>query len=314
VTRTVKHAIVLASEEWCEVASKGEVRIYDFIKPRKKGIHALGPGSICVVLTRAEKGKPSRFYGEFTVVEVKEISADEYNSLANKGLIRNPITLKSGEKIWIILFDEFKEYEYKIPRKDLHDVKTATSKRPIRDWAITGLSYIDDNALRAIREKAGISVRPEETHECIELKLIELGSALGFKTYTADITKKCGEVELGRLINLTQRDLPMADKLKTIDVIWYKHPNYKLFEVVLTSDVRTSLLKFAEVAELNADYFIVARSQDIDRFNKAIGLSTFSKIKSRTKFINLEVLNNIYEITMKWRKSIDILNLPYLSP
>jgi hypothetical protein len=53
------------------------VRIYHFVKPRKKGIRALGPGSICVVLTKAERGEPSRFYGEFTVVNIREVGADE---------------------------------------------------------------------------------------------------------------------------------------------------------------------------------------------------------------------------------------------
>jgi hypothetical protein len=63
-----KHAILLASEEWCEAASKGRIKIYHFVKPRRTSIRALGPGSVCVVLAKEQREKPSRFYGEFTVV------------------------------------------------------------------------------------------------------------------------------------------------------------------------------------------------------------------------------------------------------
>ena len=185
----VKHAILLASEEWCEAASKGKVKVYDFVKPRKKGIHALGPGSVCVVLTKAEKGKPAKFYGEFTVVEVKRVNANEYNLLVSKGLIHKPITLKPGEGIWIILFDEFREYKYKITKKVLCDVKTVTSKKPICEWVITGLSYIDDAALRGIRERAKI---PKETISIEVLKTLrELSRCL--TSFTRDV---CGNLNL----------------------------------------------------------------------------------------------------------------------
>jgi hypothetical protein len=309
----VKHAIVIASEGWCREASAGRVKVYDFIRERRRGIRSLGPGSVCVVLTKAEPGKPPAFYGEFAVVEVREVSASEYEELVRRGLIRNPLELEPNERRWIIRFDEFKEYEHKILKKDLCDVKTSTSKKPICERPIKGLTYIDDNVLEAIRERALKKSEELLTHECIELKLIELGNALGFNTYTADPSKKCGDVVLGSLTNLSPERPLISDKLRTIDVIWYKHPNYKLFEVVLTSDIRNSLLKFAEVADLNADYFIVAQKQEENRFGRSIGFSTFSKIRNRTRFISVDDLKNIHEITMKWRKSVEILKLPYLS-
>jgi len=50
-----KHAIVLADEEWCKVASAGNIKVYDFLK-RKRGIYTLKAGSVCVVMTKAKMG------------------------------------------------------------------------------------------------------------------------------------------------------------------------------------------------------------------------------------------------------------------
>jgi hypothetical protein len=301
----VKHAIVLADEDWCRAAASGKVKVYDFKKERKKGIRSLSPGSVCVVLVKGLR----YFCGEFTVKEVKKVDANEYNSLASKGIIHNPQSVGPGEMVWVLLFDEFREYRNKVHQDDLRDVKTSTSKEPICNWPIPGLSYIDDVALKDIRQKAeGVIL---ETHECIELKLIELGKMLGFKTYTSDESKKCGDLELGSKTTLKREDLSY-DKLKTIDVVWYKPPYFKLFEVVLTTDMRNSLVKFVDTADLNAEYFIIAPSINKNKFERALTSAAFDKIRDRTKFISIEELSKIYETTIQWRKIIDILNLPYL--
>jgi len=262
VGAVVKHAILLADREWCEAASSGRVKVYDFVKPRKRGIHALGKGSVCVVIAKAKPGQPQVVYGEFTVTDVREVDVDEYNRLAMQGLIHNPQPLKPGEKRWVIFFDEFREYSTK-PRKDeLTDVKTSTSKEPVSKWVILGLSYIDDQALEAIRRKARGFVRREEqqleqplttrideleervsrlekllgipelafpiTHECVELMLLSIGRQLGFKTYTADSTKTCGSTRLSDLADMRRDDLgkyvgpKLLDPLSRIDVVWHR--------------------------------------------------------------------------------------------
>ena len=215
----VRHAILLASEDWCKAASQGKIKIYGFKKPRKRKIHALKPGSTCVVFTKAAASKTNLACGEFTVTNVREANTEEYNKLARKGLIFDPLKLKPREKVWIIEFDEFREYKYKVSKEELNDVKTAKSK-PISEWVITGLSYIDDLALEGIRKKAKGFVEKtipasienriqniEErlafienvlgvsepnlpiTHECTELMLLEIGRNLGFQVYTADPSK-----------------------------------------------------------------------------------------------------------------------------
>lgn len=133
IRAVVKHAILLADRVWCETASIGRIRVYDFIKPKKHRIYALTKGSICVIITKARAEQPSVVYGEFTVTEVKEVDANEYNRLARQGLIHNPQMLEPSEKRWVIFFDEFREYSRKPCKTELTDVKTSTSSKPISE-------------------------------------------------------------------------------------------------------------------------------------------------------------------------------------
>jgi hypothetical protein len=302
----VCHSILLASEDWCKAASAGKVRVYDFFSRRKKGIRSLGPGSVCVVLTLGSRV----FYGEFTVTEVKLVDASEYQELASKGLIHKPQQLKSSDKVWVLFFDEFVEYPIKVHKKTLTNVKTATSKKPISEWVITGQSYIDDQALEEIRKIAGKGL---ESHECIEMKLLELGDMLGYKTYTADAGKKCGDRQLGELMSLKLEE-SMRDTLGKIDVVWYDETriSYKLFEVVLTTDIRISLTRFVELSGINADFFIVAYSDRKQEFDRVKRSPAFSIVRNRTKFIDIDELNKLYELTKQWVEHAKILNLPYL--
>lgn len=257
-----RHAILLVNKEWCEVASSGRAKVYDFTRPRRRGIRALGRGSVCVIVTKARAGQPQVFYGEFTATDVREVDASEYSRLAMDGLIHNPQALGPGEKRWVIFFDEFREYAVK-PRKDeLTDVKTSKSEKPISEWVITGLTYIDDQALEAIRRKAGGFVRREEqqpqqlpttrideleervrrleellgiselafpiTHGCAELMLLSIGRQLEFKAYTADPSRTCGNTRLGDLADMSGDYLGkyvgprLLNSLSNIDVVWHR--------------------------------------------------------------------------------------------
>ena len=199
-----KHAIVLASKEWCEAAASGRIRVYDFRKPRKFGARALGPGSVCVVLTKARQGQPPVLYGEFRVVEVKLVDAYEYNRLVSQGLIYSPQVLKPGEKRWIIVFDEFKEYREKVPKNRLTDVRTSTSKKPISEWVIIGLSYIDDRALEGIRRKAGGFIPPRTTPpneigeriKRLEERVAFIEKLLGIESLAPPLSHECAEFML----------------------------------------------------------------------------------------------------------------------
>ena len=182
--------------------------------------------------------------------------------LSRQGLIYNPQTLGPNEKRWVILFDEFKEYYRKPRMAELTDVRTSTSNKPISEWVVIGLTYIDDQALNGIRRKSGGFIKREVQratislservdkleervsrleelmgvsglvfpleHECVELMLLGMGKHLGFNVYTADPSRMCGDVRLGDLANMSKDDLSryagleLLEPLGRIDVVWHR--------------------------------------------------------------------------------------------
>lgn len=279
----VKHAILLASEEWCEAASKGKVRIYHFVKPREKGIHALGPGSVCVVLTKAEKGKEPRFYGEFTVVNVREVSADEWNDLVSRGLILSTERLRGGERRWVIEFEDFRGYEVKVAKEELVDVKTSTSKYPISDWVITGLTYIDEQALEGIRSKA-------EGHKNIVDMIKEIGEALGFYVKTEEYT---------------------PDKVHRLDVTWRDHPTHsplKVWEVERSGNVVLALARLKHAFDIWHPelYLVVSDAKTKEKAESIVRpqiKGAFAEIEKFLTVIGTDEITNLYN-SLKPHKDI----------
>jgi hypothetical protein len=283
VVRVVKHAILLASEEWCEAASKGRVRIYHFVRPRKVGIHALGPGSVCVVLTKAEKGKEPRFYGEFTVVNVREVSADEWNDLVSRGLILSTERLRSGERRWVIEFEDFREYEVKVAKKELVDVKTSTSKYPISDWVIPGLTYIDEQALEGIRSKA-------KGHKNIVDMIKEIGEALGFYVKTEEYT---------------------PDKVHRLDITWRDHPTHsplKVWEVETSGNVVLALARLKHAFDIWHPelYLVVSDTKTKEKAESIVRphiKGVFAEIEKFLTVIGTDEITNLYN-SLKPHKDI----------
>jgi len=253
----------------------------------------------------------------------------------------------------VIFFDEFREYAVK-PRKDeLTDVKTSTSEKPISEWVITGLTYIDDQALEAIRRRAGGFIRREErqlqqqlttrvdeleervsrlerllgvseltfpiTHECAELMLLSIGRQLGFKTYTADTSRTCGNTRLGNLADVSGDYLGkyvgprLLNSLSRIDVVWHREGvGFYLFEVVIGGSMHDALLRLSSVGELNAKMFIVSNEDRRNEYESSIRLPAFNTIRNKCAFISVGELARMFVLTNLWRQAIEPLRLPYI--
>lgn len=339
--------LVVTTRDWVECVKRNldRVDIYQFPKPRKRTPLAK-PGSIAIIIAhnpREPRGNWS-IIGEFKVTSVRYVSREEYEELKRSGRVCEPPKYGSGEKVAVIGFEDLRIYPKEVKLSELCDVKTASASKPLCEWKIKGEMLVDEQLVEGIRRKVyagtgehgvrgdlaekiaelekrlsfiesllGLSGSTEmfQTHECIERVLLELGKALGFRTYTADQSRKCEDVELEKFADLAQGDLPLAEKLKNIDVIWHGQDVYYLFEVVLESDMEKALLRFVKASELNARYYIV--SDDKESFDKAINNKAFERIRDRTSFISLNELKRDYYITKLWRTNIDKLKLPYLS-
>lgn len=339
-----KHAIVIATREWCEAAASGRIKVYDFKKRRKLGIRALAPGSICIVMTKSTSGEPA-FCGEFTVREVKEVGAREYNRLASRGLIHKPQKLKRNERRWIILFDEFKKYKREVLKEELTDVKTPTSNRPIAERRIIGLTYIDEHVVREIRRRAGelppekelgiidelmvyISLLlevPEDrfhiTRTCAEYMLMSIGRDLGFKVYTADPSRECSGRKLKNIANMSKVDLgelagqKILNPLSRIDVVWYSDEarRFYAFEVVIGDSMDEALRRLSAIGGLEAKLFIVSGEGMRREYERSIQNPAFNSIRRRCLFISLGELAKMYILTRLWKRSVEVLQLPYTS-
>lgn len=290
----VKHAIVIASEDWCEAASEGRVRIYFFEKPRRKGIRALGPGSVCVVLAKAEKGKPSRFYGEFDVTRVREVGAGEYNKLAEEGFILTSQRLRPGERRWIIEFEEFREYAVKVPKKDV-DVKTSTCKKPISEWPITGLTYIDEIALDGIRSKAG-GFR-SLSHKSLADMISEVGEILGF---------------------YVKREESTPDGHFRLDITWRTHPLHsplKVWEIEVSGKVESALARLKHAFDIWHPelYLVVSDVKTKERAESLVRpkIGAFAEIEKFLTTVGIDEIVNLYNSLKPHREFLSKLARRY---
>jgi hypothetical protein len=334
-----KHALVLADEDWCKAASSGKIKVYDFIKERKRSIYALKPGSVCVVIEKAKQEKLYRIFGEFTATEIKKASSNEYNELAKKGYIHNPQSLKPKEKRWIILFNNFIEYPNKVSKEELRNIKTSTSKKPISEWKILGLTYIDQQALEAIRKISGFPGRAKQippsaikeidriiesvkdslesaklsfpvTHECAEMVLLRMGKQLGFQTYTADPSRECNGTSLKEFVDMGRDELrkyageQFLKYLINVDVIWYtQYQTFYLFEIIIGGDMKDALFRFLNIGGLNAKMFIVADEDKRREYESLISSPAFKELKC--VFIPIPEIIKMYVLTTLWRQITD---------
>ncbi len=152
------NAIVLTSCEWVDAASAGTVKVLDFPKNRKRRIKALGPGSVILVACRRQD-EGVVIAGEVIAENVKKMYSSEYRKHVKKGEVLNPQQLNPGEYVWAITFRHFIKYPRNIPQKELCDIRTSTSSKPLSEWPIIGLTYIrgeDMYVIDAIRLRGGI--------------------------------------------------------------------------------------------------------------------------------------------------------------
>ncbi len=151
------NAFVLTSCDWVDAASSSKIKVLDFPKARKRRIKSLGEGS--VVLVACREGGETVIKGEALVREARKIYSRVYRKLARAGQIFSPQELKPGEYVWALLLDYFIKYPRGVKQSELRDIRTSTSRKPISEWPIIGLTYIkeaDSWVIDAVRLRGGI--------------------------------------------------------------------------------------------------------------------------------------------------------------
>lgn len=90
-------------------------------------------------------------------------------------------------------------------------------------------------------------------------------------------------------------------KAKTVDVCWFnvrKMPSV-LFEVEHSTDIQNSLLKFVELQDFNANFFIVADKVRKEEYVGKLALNAFVPIKQRVQFMDYDKLSDWHTKTFE---------------
>ena len=154
-----------------------------------------------------------------------------------------------------------------------------------------------------IEEKSSVE---DSLHSILQGRLIEIGNIRGFQTYCPDKSKTFNDRKLEDLSTIkTCPQLQFSDYnlLRKIDVLWFRSrgelyiPEYA-FEVELSTGIWSGVGRMATLYDYtNVSFYVI--SNDEKRFRQVLG--SFSDIRHRFKYINYEVLGELYsaEINLK---------------
>jgi len=172
-------------------------------------------------------------------------------------------------------------------------------------------------ALRSHRDKLPIEIFPTDiiskseqellNHSYYQGLLVEIGNLKKYETFvpSQDKNKKF----LGKtLCEISSQESfyqfgydHIVRKAKTVDVCWFnvrKMPSV-LFEVEHSTDIQNSLLKFVELQDYNANFFIVADKARKEEYAEKLALNAFVSIKPRVQFMDYDKLSGWHTKTFE---------------
>ena len=168
-----------------------------------------------------------------------------------------------------------------------------------------GLYCLEKNLKKYAHFKTGVIITKEhnDLHSFYQARLLELGRMRKFRTYAPpqDRQKK---VFSSRLVGdfCDEEALPefsykeLLNQARTVDAIWFnarKMPA-QLFEVEFTTDFIRSLMKFTELQDFYADFFIVSDVSRRRSFDDKMKSATFQSMKKRIKFKSFDLIDKEY--------------------
>lgn len=156
----------------------------------------------------------------------------------------------------------------------------------------------------------GIISKPEQetfNHSYYQGLLVEIGNLKKYETFIPNqdknkqfLGRKLGEISSQTNFYQFGYD-QMVRKAKTVDVSWFnirKMPSV-LFEVEHSTDIQNSLLKFVELQDYNANFFIVADKARKAEYIGKLALTAFVPIKSRVQFMDYDKLSDWHTKTFE---------------
>jgi len=294
--------IVLTTQQWFEECLKRGCTVLYFPPNRNpRGINKLNNGSICLILAKSRSGAPRMFLGELTVKNVKRVRGEEFHVYASRAVIVEEVPLpKLGESSWIIEFESLTTYRRPVKLAEC-DVRTSTSRKPLKDWAILGFTFIKSEdagkVVEYVRNLAGVRVVEREvTHDVLVEELLNMGRWLGF---------------------VVRRDEPTPDNAYKLDVTWRDaegHRPLKAFEVEVSGDVDRALARLAHAHDMwgcEQLWLIVsdeAKSERARRLLEPMLKGSFARIRNKVIIVGWEDLQSMYESVEPYKEFLEMLS------
>lgn len=144
-------------------------------------------------------------------------------------------------------------------------------------------------------------------HSYYQGLLVEIGNLKKYETFvpSQDKNKKFLGKTLGEISSQTDFYQfgygHIVRRAKTADVCWFnlrKMPSV-LFEVEHSTDIQNSLLKFVELQDFNANFFIVADKVRKQEYLGKLALNAFVPIKQRVQFMDYDKLSDWHTKTFE---------------
>ena len=136
---------------------------------------------------------------------------------------------------------------------------------------------------------------------------VEIGNLKNFNTYVPNQDKnKCfldkPLKEIANITDIYSFSYPEIVKYaKTVDVIWFNERKMPctFFEIEHTTDIKNSLIKYFELQDFNANFYIIAEEHKRVVFNELINRTIFKNLEKRVQFRSYETLSDIHSIAFK---------------
>ena len=140
----------------------------------------------------------------------------------------------------------------------------------------------------------------EQTHYSIQGMLLEIGNMEGFDTYSPNKNAIFDNKPLLQIMTLSE--FPnftypnITQSVRFIDVLWFNDRGFpkSAFEVEITPQFRNSLVKFGELCDFHASFYLIADAKYYDKYENEISRVVFKEIKERCLFTTLEQVTDMY--------------------
>lgn len=142
----------------------------------------------------------------------------------------------------------------------------------------------------------------EYTHYFYQGLVTEIGNLKGYETFVPaqDKNRPYAQKKLKDVATLSEfYQFTYPEVLRQavmIDVTWFNERRFaaSFFEIEHSTDIHRSLLKFVELQDFRAKFYIVADAHRKAEFEDKISLAAFAPIRSFVKFVDYDKIANLH--------------------